>query len=131
MNHDFFLQFASESNNVVDRLEQLCYDFGHRLAGAKDTWCSRMSAVSSSTSPHAAPSAAESEYEGPLERAIEWAADQMSRVDGLEEVHCEPCEVPNWQRGLEEWCQGAYEESLRTVEVTRRLCVMMSLIRFS
>ena len=53
------------------RLAVLTDTFGHRLSGSPQ-----------------------------LERAIQWAADEMKR-DGLENVHIEPVMVPKWVRGRE------------------------------
>ena len=53
------------------RLAELGDTFGHRLSGSPQ-----------------------------LERAIQWAADQM-RIDGLENVRLEPVMVPHWVRGHE------------------------------
>jgi carboxypeptidase Q len=52
-----------------------------------------------------------------LERAIQWAADEMKR-DGLENVHTETVMVPRWVRG---------HESAEIVEPARHLIVMLGL----
>lgn len=62
---------AQLSSDAYDKLAFLCDRIGHRLSG----------------SPR-------------LDRAIEWAADQM-RADGLENVRTEKVMVPAWVRGEE------------------------------
>src|SRR5919202_1457102 len=52
-----------------------------------------------------------------LERAIQWAAEEMKR-DGLENVHTEPVIVPKWVRGA---------ESAEIVEPVRQPMVMLGL----
>src|SRR6266496_2046451 len=52
-----------------------------------------------------------------LDRAIEWAADEMKR-DGLENVHTESVKVPKWVRGV---------ESAEIVEPARHAMVMLGL----
>ncbi len=71
-----------------DRLAELSDTFGHRLSGSPQ-----------------------------LERAIEWAAEQM-RGDGLENVRLEPVMVPHWVRG---------EERARTTRPSEQELVMLGL----
>lgn len=62
---------ALASDDAYQKLQHICDDIGHRICGSEA-----------------------------LERAVEWAADEMRR-DGMANVHTEPVEVIKWVRGRE------------------------------
>jgi carboxypeptidase Q len=79
---------ALSNRAAWDRLAVLTDSIGHRLSGSPA-----------------------------LERAIEWAAEEMKR-DGLENVHTESVNVPRWVRG---------SETAEIVEPARHTIVMLGL----
>jgi len=68
---DRIISAALADNDAYDKLEELCYDVGHRLSGSEA-----------------------------LERATRWAAKRME-ADGLTNVRLESVMVPRWVRGEE------------------------------